>query len=254
MNVKGLSAIITGGGSGMGAATAKKLAAAGARVALWDMNETAAASVARDVKGLAVACDVTSEESVRAALKKSMDAHGEPRIVVNCAGILIPRRLVGREGPADLDHFQKTLLVNLVGTYNVMRLTAAAMMALESLDADGARGVIINTASIAAYEGQIGQVAYSASKGGVIAMTLPAARELGKHGIRVMAIAPGGVDTPMVSAVSDEVRQSIESTIPFPHRLGKPEEFARLALHIVENDLLNGTVIRLDGGTRLTAK
>jgi NAD(P)-dependent dehydrogenase (short-subunit alcohol dehydrogenase family) len=238
----------------MGAAVARAMAGQGCKVALWDMNEKATAAVAAEINGLAVSCDVTSEDSVKTALARSAAAHGPARILVNCAGILIGKRLVGKDGPADLDHFHKTLHVNLLGTYNTMRLAAAAMSVLDPLNEDGERGIIINTASIAAFEGQIGQVAYSASKGGVVAMTLPAARELAKYGIRVMAVAPGAVETPMIGAINDDVKKSIEASIPFPSRFAKPEEFAGLILHIIGNPMLNGEVIRLDGATRLTAK
>jgi NAD(P)-dependent dehydrogenase (short-subunit alcohol dehydrogenase family) len=251
---KGISAIVTGGGSGMGAATARMLAKAGAKVALFDVKEESAAAVAKEIGGLAVACDVTSGDSVAAALKKVADAHGPARIVIHCAGILAGKRILGREGPADLEHFAKTVNVNLVGTFNVMRLAAAEMEKLEPITPSGERGIIINTASIAAFEGQIGQAAYAASKGGVVALTLPAARELARVGVRVMVIAPGAVETPMIGEVKDDIRASIEADIPFPSRFAKPEEFASLALHIIENEMLNGTVIRLDGATRLAPK
>lgn len=254
MDIKGVSAAVTGGGSGMGAAVARMLAAQGAKVALWDMNEQAAAAVAAEIGGIAVACDVVGEDSVAQALEKTAAAHGVPRVLVNCAGVLIPRKLVGRDGPADLAHFHKTIHVNLLGTYNTMCLAAAAMGGLAPVNDDGARGVIVNTASIAAFEGQMGQVAYSASKGGVVAMTLPAARDLARSGIRVMAVAPGAVQTPMIGTISDELQKSIESGIPFPSRFAKPEEFAKLVLHIIDNDMLNGEVIRLDGAARLAAK
>ncbi len=250
MNIKGLTVIITGGGSGMGAETALWFANAGARVVIWDMNLDAANQVAKDVEGVAVRCDVTDENSVKAALAQSAGA----RVLVNCAGVLIGKRIVGKEGPADLEHFMKVINVNLVGTYNTMRLVAGEMAKLDPVGADGARGVIINTASIAAFEGQIGQVAYSASKGGIVAMTLPAARDLGKLGIRVMAIAPGAVQTPMIGTISQELQDSIAANIPHPPRMARPDEFAKLALHIVDNDYLNGTVIRLDGASRLAAK
>lgn len=250
MDIKGQTAIVTGGASGMGAATARALAAAGAKVALWDMNEEAAAKVAQECGGTAVSCDVTSEDSVKAALARA----GAPRLLVNCAGILIGKRVVGKDGPADLAHFQKVINVNLIGSFNTMRLVAAEMAKLDPLDADGSRGVVINTASIAAWEGQIGQAAYSASKGGIVGMTLPAARDMGKIGIRVMAIAPGAVATPMVGALTPEIQSSLESAIPFPSRFVKAEEFAKLVLHIVENNMLNGSVIRLDGASRLAAK
>jgi NAD(P)-dependent dehydrogenase (short-subunit alcohol dehydrogenase family) len=254
MDIKNTAAIVTGGGSGMGAATARVLAAVGAKVALWDLNADASGKVAKEIKGTAISCDVVDESSVKKALAESAKANGPARILVNCAGILIGQKLVGKEGPADLDHFHKTIHVNLLGTYNTMRLAAAEMAKLDPVNDDGARGVIINAASIAAFEGQMGQVAYSASKGGVVAMTLPAARDLARSGIRVMAIAPGAVETPMIQGVRDDIRKSIEEGIPFPSRFARPEEFARLALHIIENDMLNGTVIRLDGAARLTPK
>jgi NAD(P)-dependent dehydrogenase (short-subunit alcohol dehydrogenase family) len=250
MDIKGKTVIITGGGSGMGAETARAFAKAGAKVVIWDMNPAGAEAVALEIGGTGIQCDVTSEESVKAALNKS----GQPRALVNCAGILIGKRIVGKEGPADLEHFMKVINVNLVGTYNTMRLVAGAMSAQEPVNDDGERGVIINAASIAAFEGQIGQVAYSASKGGIVAMTLPAARDLGKQGIRVMAIAPGAVATPMIGTISQELQDSIAANIPFPSRMAEPGEFAKLALHIVDNVYLNGTVIRLDGAARLAAK
>lgn len=250
MQIKGTTVIITGGGSGMGAETARAFAQAGANVILWDMNFEAAEAVAQDIGGVAVPCDVTSEDSVQSALLKSAGA----RVLVNCAGILIGKRIVGKEGPADLAHFMKVVNVNLVGTYNTMRLVAGEMSTLDPVNDDGSRGVIINAASIAAFEGQIGQVAYSASKGGIVGMTLPAARDLGKLGIRVMAIAPGAVQTPMIGTISQELQDSIAANIPHPSRMAKPDEFAKLALHIVDNDYLNGTVIRLDGASRLSAK
>lgn len=250
MQIKDQSIIITGGGSGMGAAAARYLAQAGAKVALWDMNEDAARAVAAETGGTAVKCDVTDEGSVKAALEKTL----APRALINCAGILIGKRIVGRDGPADLAHFQKVIAVNLVGSFNTMRLVADAMAKLDPVTPDGERGVIINTASIAAYEGQIGQAAYSASKGGIVGMTLPAARDLAKLGIRVMAIAPGAVATPMIGEVSEELQQSIAAGIPFPARMAQPDEFAALAAHIIENSYLNGSVIRLDGAARLAAK
>ncbi len=250
MQIKGTTVIITGGGSGMGAETACAFAQAGAKVILWDMNLAAAEAVAQDIGGVAVQCDVTSADSVQSALSKSAGA----RVLVNCAGILIGKRIVGKDGPADLEHFMKVVNVNLVGTYNTMRLVAGEMSKLDPVNDDGSRGVIINAASIAAFEGQIGQVAYSASKGGIVGMTLPAARDLGKLGIRVMAIAPGAVQTPMIGTISQELQDSIAANIPHPSRMAKPDEFAKLALHIVDNDYLNGTVIRLDGASRLAAK
>lgn len=255
MNIKNQTAIITGGGSGMGAATARAFALAGAKVVLWDMNLAAAEAIAGETGGFAFPCDVTNEESIRAALTHTLEHAGTPRVLVNCAGILIGKRIVGKDGPADLDHFMKVINVNLAGTYNTMRLVAAEMAKADPVnDDDGERGVIVNAASIAAFEGQIGQVAYSASKGGIVGMTLPAARDLSKVGIRVMAIAPGAVHTPMIGTISQELQDSIAAGIPFPSRMAKPEEFAKLALHIVDNAYLNGTVIRLDGAARLAAK
>lgn len=253
--INGHVAIITGGASGIGAACAKALADAGAKVALWDMNLEAAQKQADALKNAAAfAVDVTDEKSVETALADTVQKLGAPRILINCAGILIGSRIVGREGPANLDHFTKTMAVNLGGTFNTMRVVAHAMSQLASMDADGARGVIINTASIAAFEGQIGQAAYAASKGGIVSMTLPAARELAQFGIRVMAIAPGAVETPMMAGVKDEYREAIENAIPYPSRMANPEEFAQLALHIIQNRYLNGDVIRLDGASRLAAK
>lgn len=244
-------AIVTGGGSGIGAETARYLASQGVKVALWDMNLDGAQSVAEEIKGLAVETDVTREDSVMASLDKTVEKLGVPRILMNCAGVLFGKKILGKDGVADLGHFEKTVGVNLIGTYNVMRLVADKMAAADPVTDDGERGVIINAASIAAYEGQMGQVAYSASKGGIVGMTLPAARDLARNGIRVMAIAPGAVETPMMSGVRDDIREAIESNVPFPSRMADPEEFAKLALHIVENSYLNGSVIRLDGGARL---
>jgi NAD(P)-dependent dehydrogenase (short-subunit alcohol dehydrogenase family) len=251
MDVSGISAIVTGGASGLGAATAAVLAKAGAKVALFDRDLDKAEAHARAIGGLAVACDVTDETSVDAALDRVAEAQGAPRLAVNCAGIVSGARIVGREGPFDMGTFRKTIEINLIGTFCVMSRAAARMAALEPL-ADGERGVIVNTASIAAFEGQIGQAAYSASKGGVAALTLPAAREFVKLGIRVMCIAPGVFETPMVSAgLSEEVRAALIAKCQFPTRLGKPEEYGQLVLAICGNTMLNGEVIRLDGAQRL---
>jgi NAD(P)-dependent dehydrogenase (short-subunit alcohol dehydrogenase family) len=252
--IENVAAIITGAGSGMGALTAKALAEKGAKVALWDLNEQAIEKTAQEIKGTAVACNVADEQSVLKALNVSEEANGPARILINCAGILKGQRVVGREGPADLEHFLKVIEVNLTGTFNVLRLVANEMAKLDPVTKSGERGVVINTASIAAFEGQIGQAAYSASKGGVVGMTLPIARELGKFGIRVMTVAPGAVETPMMAGVKDEYRDAIEASIPYPSRMAKPEEFSKLALHIIENEYLNGSVIRLDGAARLSAK
>ncbi len=253
-DINGIVAVITGGASGIGAACARSLAAQGAKVALWDMNDEGARHLATELGGIACHVNVTEASSVEMALEETTKELGAPRILINCAGILIGSRIVGREGPADLDHFMKTLEVNLGGTFNTMRVCAHAMIELEPLTEDGERGIIINAASIAAFEGQIGQAAYSASKGGIVSMTIPAARELSKFGIRVMAIAPGAVETPMMEGVKDEYREAIEKAVPFPSRMAKPEEFSDLALHIINNGYLNGDVIRLDGASRLAAK
>lgn len=250
MQLKDSAAIVTGGGSGLGAATARALAAAGARVTLLDKNIEAAQIVAKEIGGIAISCDVSDEASVQAALATVK----EPRIVVNCAGILGAGRILGREGPMALSMFDSVLRVNLLGTFNVMRLAALAMSTLPQLGPDKERGIIINTASIAAYEGQIGQAAYAASKGGVVSLTIPAAREFAAFGIRVNAIAPGPVDTPMVAGMPDNVRASLEATVPFPPRLVKPDEFASLARHLIENTAINGEVIRLDGALRMAPK
>lgn len=253
-NLKEVVAVITGGASGIGAVTAGHLATQGAKVVLWDMNLKDAQAQAEKLGGAAFEVDVTNAQSVEKALADTKEKIDTPRILINCAGILIGSRIVGREGPADLDHFNKTIAVNLAGTFNTMRVLSHAMSTLEPLTDDGERGVIINAASIAAFEGQIGQAAYAASKGGIVSMTIPAARELAKFGIRVMAIAPGAVETPMMAGVKDEYREAIEKAVPFPSRMAKPEEFAELALHIINNGYLNGDVIRLDGASRLAAK
>lgn len=253
-NIKDTVAVITGGASGIGAAVAEHFAAQGIKVALWDMNMESAQELADKLGGIACEVNVTDAKSVEEAHKKTSDELGVPRVLVNCAGILIGSRIVGREGPADIDHFQKTLMVNVLGSFNTMRICADAMSKLDPVEEGGDTGVIINTASIAAYEGQIGQAAYAASKGGIVSMTLPAARELSKFGIRVMTIAPGAVETPMMAGVKDEYREAIEKAVPFPSRMAKPEEFAELAMHIIQNGYLNGDVIRLDGASRLAAK
>ncbi len=254
MHLADQSAIITGGGSGLGAATARLLALYGVRVALLDRNRDAAEELAASIGGVACTCDVTDENSVRGAIAKSENAHGPARIVVNCAGVLGAGRILGREGPMKLETFNHVLNVNISGTFNVLRLAAEAMQQCEPLTPDGERGIIINTASIAAYEGQTGQAAYAASKGAVISLTLPAAREFARLGIRVNAIAPGPVDTPMVSGMAEEVRSALEASIPFPSRLVFPEEYALLVKHLIENTAINGETIRLDGAMRMAAK
>lgn len=230
----------------------RRLAAAGGVVQIGDVNDDAGLKLARELGGAArfACCDVTDAASIQSGIDAALSAFGRLDGVVNCAGILGAARILGREGPHDLALFRRVVEVNLIGTFNLLRLGAAAMVA-NPPDEDGQRGVIINTASVAAFEGQIGQAAYSASKGGVASLTLPAARELGRHGIRVVAIAPGIFDTPMIARVSDEIRQSLSAQVPFPNRLGRPVEFAALVQHIFENPMLNGTVIRLDGAIRM---
>jgi NAD(P)-dependent dehydrogenase (short-subunit alcohol dehydrogenase family) len=252
VDLSGVSTIVTGGASGLGAATARALAAAGAQVAIIDVDGAGGAAVAAEVGAVAHAVDVTDETAVRAALGQIAAAHGPARIVVSCAGVGRAARIIDRDGAMPLADFSRTIAVNLIGTFNVLRLSALAMQALPALR-DDERGVIVMTASIAAFEGQMGQAAYAASKGGVASLTLPAAREFARHGIRVVSIAPGLFATPMLAALPDPVRQSLVSAVPFPHRLGAPEEFARLVLHVVDNPMLNGVTLRLDGALRLAA-
>ena len=253
MKISGIAAVVTGGASGLGAATARHLAKLGAKVALLDVNAVHCETVASEIAGLALTCDITDAASSEAALNQAKTKHGSPRLVVNCAGIAPAARIVGRNGPHDLALFRKVIEVNLMGTFNILRLTAADMSSLEPLE-DGERGAIINTASIAGYEGQVGQAAYAASKGGVIALTLPAARELAKVGVRVVTIAPGLVETPMFASLPQQAVESLVAATVFPARLGRPEEYARLVQHIAENVLINGATIRLDGAIRLGAK
>jgi NAD(P)-dependent dehydrogenase (short-subunit alcohol dehydrogenase family) len=253
MDPKGHAALVTGAASGLGAETAALLAKAGAKVALLDVNMDGLREVAGKTGGLAVRCDVTSADGAAAAIKEARDKHGPARILVNCAGIGPAKRIVGREGPMPLPDFERVIAINLVGTFNMLRLAAADMQALEPL-ADGERGVIVSTASVAAYEGQIGQAAYSASKGGVAALTIPAARELAQFGVRVMAIAPGIFGTPMLRALPQAAQDSLGASVPFPKRLGEPREFAELVLTIVRHGYLNGEVIRLDGALRMAPR
>lgn len=254
MDVQGKAAVVTGGGSGLGAATARLLASKGAKVAVLDVNEDGIKAVAGEIGGLAIKCDVTDEASVRSALEAAKAAHGAARIVVNCAGVATGERIVGREGPSDLPRFRKVIEINLIGSYSVLNLAANDMAKEEPVTEDGERGVIINTASVAAFDGQIGQGAYSASKGGIAGLTLPAARELAKFGVRVVTIAPGLLETPMLTSMPPQVYESLVATTLFPKRLGKPEEYAALAAHICENSLINGETIRLDGSVRLAPK
>ncbi|MGO9422629.1 SDR family NAD(P)-dependent oxidoreductase [Roseiarcus sp.] len=253
MKISGAAAIVTGGGSGLGRATAEALAAKGAKVAVADLNPAAAEEVAKAIGGVAVVCDVGDDASATAAVAKAEAAHGPARILVNCAGIGNPIRIVGKDGsPAPLGDFEKVVRVNLIGTFNMIRLAAAGMAKLEPID--GERGAIVSTASVAAFEGQIGQAAYSASKGGVAAMTLPIARELARLGVRVNTIAPGIFMTPMLAGLREDFQQSLGASVPFPSRLGSPSEYAALAVHIVENGYLNGETIRIDGALRMAPR
>jgi NAD(P)-dependent dehydrogenase (short-subunit alcohol dehydrogenase family) len=253
MIIDGLPAIVTGGASGLGEGTARALAAKGAKVAVLDRNLDGAKAVAADIGGIALACDVTDAASAEDAVAAARDAHGPCAINVNCAGIAPAGKIVGRDGPMALDAFRKVIEVNLIGTFNLLRLTAADMAARDANE-DGERGVVINTASVAAFEGQIGQAAYAASKGGVVGLTLPAAREFTKTGVRVNAIAPGLFGTPMLLGMPQEVQDSLTATLPFPRRFGKPEEFGALAVHMIENPILNGECVRLDSALRMQAR
>ncbi len=255
MQCKNHTFLIAGGGSGLGAATAKLFAANGANIVIADINRDEAAKTAAEIGSHArfIETDVTNEAQVQAAVALCLSAFGGIHGAVNCAGIAPGERVVGKAGPHALANFARTININLIGSFNVIRLAAHAM-STQAPDATGGRGVIINTSSVAAFEGQIGQAGYAASKAGVNGMTLPIARELAKFGIRVVTIAPGIFDTPMLAAMSDEVRASLGAQVPFPPRLGKPEEYAALAKHIVENEVLNGTVIRLDGAIRMGAR
>lgn len=246
--------VITGGASGMGLATARWFAKKGAKVAILDNNYTQAKIAAEKIGALAIECDVSHADSLEAAIAKARTHHGAARVGISCAGICPAARVVGKNGPMPLEDFKRVININLVGTFNLMRLLANNMIPLEPVTKSGERGVIINTASVAAYEGQIGQTAYSASKGGVVSMGLPAARELAQFGIRVNTIAPGIIGTPMILAMPQPVQDSLAASIPFPKRLGNPDEYARLVGHIVQNEMINGTVIRLDGAIRMAPK
>ncbi len=250
MDITGQIAVVTGGASGLGAATARRLAAEGAKVAILDFDAEGGAQMAADIGGIAIKTDVGDEASVAAAFDTVIADLGKPRIAVNCAGIAPAKRIVGREGALSIDAFERTIRVNLIGTFNVMSYAARAMMDQDALET-GERGVVINTASIAYQDGQFGQSAYSASKGAIAAMCLPAAREMAKQGVRVMAIAPGLFGTPMMEGLPDDVTAGIVANIAFPHRLGDPAEYAQMVCQICENAYLNGTTIRLDGAVRL---
>ena len=253
MDIKGQAAVVTGGASGLGAATASELARAGARVTCLDVNLDGARAVAEKIGGEALYCDVTHAEQAAAALAEMRDKHGAARILINCAGVGPAKRIVGRDGPMPLADFERVIDINLVGTFNMMRLVAADMQSVSPL-ADGERGVIIMTASVAAFEGQIGQAAYSASKGGIAALTLPAAREFAQFGIRVNGIAPGIFTTPMLHALPEAAQQSLAASVPFPKLLGQPPQFAALVRHMIENRYLNGEVVRLDGALRMAPR
>jgi len=255
-----LSAIVTGGASGLGEATARRLAGHGVRVALLDMNGERGEKVAAEITGLFAQCDVTNEASVDAALAKARSAQGVERILVNCAGIAAGKRVVAKKRDTgelvahDLTTFAKVVQVNLIGSFHMIAKCALAMAGLAPITPDGGRGVIVSTASVAAQDGQIGQAAYSASKGGVLGMTLPVARDLAQYGIRVMTILPGIFHTPMMDQITEEFRQSLEASVPFPSRLGRPDEYARLVEAVIDNDMLNGEAIRLDGAIRMAPR
>lgn len=251
MDVKGAGALVTGGGSGMGAATARALAAAGARVGVIDLSRETAEAVANEIGGLGLACDVSDAATAEAVVKEASAAHGPCRLLVNCAGIAPAKRIVGRDGPMDLADFETVIRVNLIGSFNMLRLAAAEMTAAEPLNAEGERGVILSTSSVAATEGQVGQVAYAASKAGINGLNAPAARELGRFGIRVLSIAPGLIGTPLLLNMPEEVQENLAQQPIFPKRFGKPEEFADLVLHIAGNPMLNMETIRFDGGLRM---
>ncbi|SDT27280.1 NAD(P)-dependent dehydrogenase, short-chain alcohol dehydrogenase family [Pseudomonas asplenii] len=255
MNIQDKVFLVSGGASGLGAATAEMLVTAGARVMLVDLNAEAVAAQARKLGANAhsVVADITQQDQAQRAVEAAVSAFGGLHGLVNCAGIVRGEKILGKNGPHLLDSFSQVINVNLIGSFNLMRLAAAAMAETEA-DAAGERGVIINTASVAAYDGQIGQAAYAASKGAIVSLTLPAARELARFGIRVMTIAPGLFETPMMAGMTPEVRASLSAGVPFPPRLGKPSEYAGLVRHIIENSMLNGEVIRLDGALRMAAK
>ncbi|TCA04801.1 3-hydroxyacyl-CoA dehydrogenase [Rhizobium leguminosarum] len=255
MLIRGASFIVTGGGSGLGAATARMLVEAGGRVTIADLNAEAGQEIVRVFGSDArfVRADVTDGEEGAAVVRAAVEAFGSLRGLVNCAGVAPAEKVIGRDGPHRLESFARTVGINLIGTFNMVRLAAAAIQKTEP-DAEGERGVIVNTASVAAFDGQIGQAAYAASKGGVAAMTLPIARELARHGIRVVSIAPGIFETPMMADMPAEVQTALGKSVPFPPRLGRPAEFAGLVRHILENNMLNGEVIRLDGALRMGAR
>jgi NAD(P)-dependent dehydrogenase (short-subunit alcohol dehydrogenase family) len=251
VQIEGNSALVVGGASGLGAASARELHARGAIVTIADVNAERGEALAAELGAEFVACDVREETQVQVAVERAATAGSGLRIVVCCAGTGWAQKVAGSKGPHPLLPFETILQINLIGTFNVLRLAASAMIANEPRGEDGEHGVCVNTASIAAYDGQVGQIAYSASKGGIVGMTLPAARDLAQYGIRVCTIAPGLFDTPLLAALPEEARQKLGAGVPYPPRLGRPEEYAQLACHIVENAMLNGEVIRLDGALRM---
>ena len=253
MELRNIAALVTGGASGLGAATARRLAAGGAKVAVLDLDKDKGQAVAGEIGGVFAECNVADEASAEAAIAYCRDVQGVARVLVNCAGIGTASRIVGREGPMPLHAFERVVRVNLFGTFNMMRLAAAGMSLAEPHE-NGERGVIVSTASVAAFEGQIGQAAYAASKGGIVSLTLPAAREFSRFGIRVNTIAPGLFRTPLMNELPEEVQDGLGASIPFPDRLGRPEEFADLAAAIIANTYLNGEIIRLDGALRMPPK
>jgi len=255
MQIEGKVFLVSGGASGLGAATAQMLVSAGAKVMLVDINEPAVAGEAQKLGSLAryAVADVSQESAAQAAVDAAVSAFGALHGLVSCAGVVGAEKILGKNGPHGLDSFSRVININLIGSFNLLRLAAAAIAETEAGEG-GERGVIINTASVAAYDGQIGQAAYAASKGAIVSMTLPAARELARFGIRVMTIAPGIFETPMMAGMTEQVRESLAAGVPFPPRLGKPQEYAALVRHIIENSMLNGEVIRLDGALRMAAK
>jgi NAD(P)-dependent dehydrogenase (short-subunit alcohol dehydrogenase family) len=253
MDIQDIAVAVTGGASGLGAGVARHLARMGAKVGILDLNESAGQQIAAETGGVFARCDVSNEDSAASALDAIATRHGPARVLVNCAGIGTASRIVGRDGPMPLNAFEKVIKVNLIGTFNMMRLAVDRMQALDATP-DGERGVVISTASVAAYEGQIGQAAYAASKGGIVSLTLPAAREFSKLGVRVLTIAPGLFKTPLLDELPEEVQQGLARSIPFPSRLGLPEDFARLVASMIENSYLNGEVVRLDGALRMQPK
>lgn len=253
MELQNRTFLVTGGGSGLGAATVRLFRKSGANVVIVDRNEETGRAIADDTGAVFVQADVSDEQSVQHAVQVAAETYGALHGAVNCAGLGVAGKVLSSKGSHSLELFTKVIQVNLIGTFNVIRLAAAAMVKSQPNE-DGERGVFINTASVAAFEGQIGQAAYSASKGGVVGMTLPIARELAQYGIRVVSIAPGIFDTPMLGLLPEEIRKSLGAQVPFPPRLGQPEEYAKLAKHIVENAMLNGEVIRLDGAIRMAPR